>query len=136
MKKILFCLLAAGLIFTQCAKSERVSDCQRTVVIPVDAVTGPTSTHLGQETEIKVRFTVSNGCGNFGRFEETTGGQTHQISILANYEGCNCTTALKEIEAVYLFKPVTAGEHQLIFKNKEGQDMVHRIQVVPVAEAF
>ncbi|GAB3014978.1 hypothetical protein GCM10027051_18300 [Niabella terrae] len=136
MKKIIFCLLAAGLISAQCTKSEGVSDCQRTVVTPADAVTGPTSTNLGQETEIKVRFTVSNGCGNFGEFEETAEGQTHQISILADYAGCNCTTALKEIEAVYLFKPVTAGEHQLIFKNKEGQNIVHTIQVIPVAEAF
>lgn len=77
----------------------------------------------------KVRFTVMNGCGDFGSFEETVSGNTRTIAINAKYEGCVCTEATEIKETVYSFIPTAPGTYTLRFLNTEDTFITKMVTV-------
>lgn len=62
-----------------------------------------------------VAFRVTNGCGQFYSFEQTTA----TIQLIAKYEGCICTenTPLRKI--AYTFNPTVPSTYTLKFKRRK-----------------
>lgn len=76
---------------------------------------------LGETINILVYFRVTNGCGEFKRFVETSNGLTRVIEIEAKYEGLICTQDLPLRNATYKFTPNSPGEY--VFSFKSGPDL-------------
>ncbi|RZK04143.1 MAG: hypothetical protein EOO46_17340 [Flavobacterium sp.] len=118
MKKIFLVLISFALL-TSCANDDNASEsCLSYSEAYVDTVEAiETADAIG--FPFKVSFTVLNGCGDFGSFEETVAGNVVTVNVIAKYEGCICTEALEIKEAVYSFKPTTPGTYTLRFRTSE-----------------
>lgn len=89
----------------------------------------PSTGNVNQTISIPVTFQVINGCGRFGNFIETNDGNTKTITINAKYEGCFCTQAIEQRQAIYNFNPTTPGTYTLNFTQTNGNVLTHTINI-------
>lgn len=115
---LLLCALLA------CHKKNN-STCLSFEKAPIIAVDGPHAAKVNESISIKVSFVVFNGCGQFGRFEESVVENLTKISVIAKYEGCRCTLDIPRRETQYTFVAPSAGEYVMEF---EAVDAEHTIR--------
>jgi hypothetical protein len=113
---ILGCFVVPTLIFSACKKqTEETGECIGYTTAQVIEVTGPNMVLVNQETDYKMKFYLTDGCGNFENVESTSNGYTITISLIAKYKGCICTQVLLYGETSYKFKPTQTGIYYLKF---------------------
>ena len=98
---------------------------------PAVAVNGPETATVNQPVVFDVTFQVSNGCGEFNRFNETNE-FPKEIIALADYEGCVCTQEAKFIIEKYTFTAVAAGNYELRFLTSNQAEPI--IKVITVTD--
>lgn len=76
-----------------------------------------------------IGFRVSNGCGAFETFVQTTDESTITISVLAKYEGCVCTEDAPLRETVYTFNETIPGVYTLKFKMADDNYITKNVTV-------
>jgi hypothetical protein len=117
MFKICLSLLAVFMLNT-CNKDKGA--CESFQKVPAALIEGPDAGSVNQVIRVTVSFHVFNGCGQFGRFEETTTGNTKKISIIAKYSGCICTDDIPTRKATYKFTAVNPGVYYLQFNSSDS----------------
>lgn len=68
------------------------------------------------QNDFEVLFPVTNGCGEFASFKQTTAGNVTTIEVVAKYEGCVCTQDIRLLKSVYNFNQSIPGTYTLKFK--------------------
>jgi hypothetical protein len=118
MKKMIPALLLAVLSFS-CSGDDKNEICLDYAPAPITEVT---EMEPGQAVAAKfnIELTVINGCGEFGKFESVIEGNTVTVVAIGKYVGCVCDQALKQVEGVYEFNPVTPGTYTLKFRQQDG----------------
>jgi len=112
----LFFALLTTACFSCSKEEEAVTLRTTTAPAPVVQVDVPeTAVTAGEGAGLKVYFTVINGCGEFGSFEESLDGQTLTVKVYPHYSKGFCTQALETKEVTYTFKPETNGIYTLRF---------------------
>ena len=95
----------------------------------VNSANCPILGNVNQNIEIPIEFTIYNGCGGFGNFEEKTNGTTKTIKLNAKYEGCICTQPILKVTTTYNFKVSTKGSHTLKFQQTDGTYLTKNITI-------
>ncbi|MDR6967785.1 hypothetical protein J2X31_001797 [Flavobacterium arsenatis] len=117
--KNIFLALIAFTFLGSCASDDNAANCLSYSEAYVDTVAS-IETADAAGFLYKVNFFVGNGCGGFGSFEETVDGNTITIKLIAKFEGCICTEAIEQRDAVYSFIPPASGTYTLKFKDSEN----------------
>ena len=131
MKTYLFLFLAICTL-SGCNNDDNTSldDCPITFETAyVESANAPASGIVGENIAIDVLFNVKNGCGSFNAFEESIMGNSRTIIVSAKYEGCFCTQAIVNLNAIYNFKADVAGEYELKFKSGENDYVLVTISI-------
>ena len=116
------------ILLVSCAQDDATDNCLEFNEAPVETVTVlPADTNGAYP--ITVAFRVSNGCGDFSIFDDTTAGTTTTIKVVAQYEGCICTQDTPLLEATYLFEPTAPGTYTLKFLTYEEEYITETIVV-------
>jgi hypothetical protein len=98
------CITTTLMAFT-CKKDNTENDrCLSFSKASVITVSGATTGSINQDITLAVSFGCSNGCGQFGSFEQVKTGNTFEISVTAKYEGCICTQDLPVRKQTYTFR--------------------------------
>lgn len=114
MKTLYFSFLIVFL-FSCSSNNDTVDNCLE--FKPAGIITvEPNLTTETVENDFEVLFPVTNGCGEFGSFKETTAGNVTTIEVIAKYEGCICTQDIRLLKSVYNFSQTTPGTYTLKFK--------------------
>lgn len=124
---ILFSLIVLSIL--GCNKKQEDRLCLSFNKAPVTKIVGANTASVGQEIILTVSFICNNGCGQFSNFEESTSGNTTNITVNAKYEGCVCTQDLPVRETGYKFKRSQAGTYDLKFLQNENNYLNHTIIV-------
>jgi hypothetical protein len=103
--------------------------CESFKKVPAALIEGPDAGTVNQVITVTVSFAVFNGCGQFGRFEETTTGNTKKISIIAKYSGCICTDDIPTRKATYKFTAVNPGVYYLQFSSSDSTYLIDTLTV-------
>jgi len=72
---------------------------------------------INKPVQVEVQFGVSNGCGQFGKFLESSNGNTRTIEVEAKYIGCICTQDIPIRNTQYEFLTSEPGVYRLMFKS-------------------
>jgi hypothetical protein len=123
------CIIATLMAFT-CKKEDTANNkCLSFAKAPVTAVTGPATGSINQDINLTVSFACSNGCGQFGSFEQARTGNTFEISVTAKYEGCVCTQDIPVRQQTYTFRASQPGTYLLNFVQQNNTFVTHTIVV-------
>lgn len=117
-------------IFTYSCNSNGDEDkCISNTTAFVTSVNSTETANVDEEVSIEVSFQVNNGCGGFGKFNETVDGNTRFIEVEALYKGCICTQSISTITVDYSFIPESPGDYQLNFKSSSSDDITVSLKV-------
>jgi len=123
--KVLNCIvliLSCSLILScNTNNDDQAGDCISYGIGYVTAVDAPTNANVNEIINIKIKFQVFNGCGQFGKYVETQNGAVRTIEVEAKYEGCICTQDIPVRTINYVFKADRPGEYTLNFKSSETE---------------
>jgi len=99
-----------------CDKKNKNPNCEAFEKVPIIVVEAPDSGRINQDILVDVTFVVFNGCGQFGRFEESIEKNLVRISLITKYSGCHCTTDIHQRTPTYHYKTSTPGVYTLQFE--------------------
>ncbi len=91
-------------LFLSCSRKHHSDTCISYNQAPVSNIEGPKSGSVNQEIDITVSFDCMNGCGQFGRFEQSSKDNATEIKVIAKYEGCVCSDNVPTLQSIYKFK--------------------------------
>ncbi|MBS1752883.1 MAG: hypothetical protein R2765_12490 [Ferruginibacter sp.] len=115
--------------FLSCDKTPDDNKCLSYTQAPVTKVEGPNTGNVNQDINLIVSFGCFNGCGQFGKFEQTSDGDTTTINVIAKYEGCICTQDAPIRQTTYKFKATQPGIYFLKFLQTEKAYLTDTIQI-------
>jgi hypothetical protein len=119
MKKLSYIFILICFLLNACSESQTPNECASFVETGIEGVELiPTVDMIG--ATFKVDFGISNGCGKFNKFVETTNGNTIIIKVLAKYEGCICTQDASIKSTNYVFTTAITGTYNLKFQKADG----------------
>lgn len=126
MKTILsLALLICTATFYSCEKEK----CVENRMAYATNVEAPSTGRTGDVVLIDVDFSVSNVCGQFGSFLESTDGNTRTIGISANYVGCGCHTLPPVRHVQYEFLTFEPGAYTLRFRKNQSEFIEVEIEI-------
>src|SRR5687768_13257600 len=108
-------LIALNVVMSTGCNKPGNDDCVSYEYAPVVSVTGPVLAAVNQAVNLNVQYTLANGCGQSGVFEEVTVQNTTTIKVKAKYVGCMCTQALVAKQMPYNFIATQPGTYLLRF---------------------
>ena len=121
-------LVLSLFILPGCGKSEEAV-CDYQVKAYPSNVSGATTASVNQEIDLTITFAVTNSCGTFGTFTESTVGNTTTVDVAARYTGCTCNQAPVLRTTVYKFKRAAAGTYTLQFYQTQTTFLTYTIIV-------
>ena len=129
--KLIFRMLFISLsvLFLSCSRKHHSNNCISYNQAPVSNIEGPKSGSVNQVIDITVSFDCINGCGQFGRFEQTSKDNTTLIKVIAKYEGCVCTDNMPTLQSIYKFKAKKSGTYLLKFLQADNVYLTDTIVV-------
>lgn len=127
MKSIYFSLVV--LFLFSCSTDDSADNCSAFGPANVETVVQSTTADAASFL-FNVAFRVSNGCGQFSSFEQTTVGNVTTIQVIAKYEGCICTQDLPIRETVFIYNQTVSGTYTLKFKMADD-NFVTKTVVIP-----
>ena len=107
---------AITVLLIGCGKKNKNPDCGKFEQVPVLEVDAPASGRINEDIPVVVNFVVFNGCGQFGRFEESVEKNLININLIAKYSGCICTDDIPGRTTTYHFKTSRPGRYILKFE--------------------
>jgi hypothetical protein len=103
------------ILLTACDKKEN-RNCDSFQKVPVIETESAYSGIVNSVVPVKVTFIVFNGCGQFGRFEQTIHQNLIRIRVIAHYSGCICTADIPRRTATYSFIASKPGTYVVQFE--------------------
>ncbi len=129
-KLSIFIFLGYSLQFLSgCTIDNEEDNCIRYAGANVEQVNGSHSGTVNQIIPIEISFWCTDGCGQFGNFEQVTNGDTTNINIVAEYRGCVCTQDLPLRNTIYQFTRNTPGIYTLSFRFSTDSSIHHTITI-------
>jgi len=122
-------ILATVAMFTSCNKAEEDLQCSETKIAKVLKVEGPKSININTALTLNISIEGLNGCAGFGNYSEKNIGNTSEIIVAANYQGCVCSEALVTLVVPYKFIKSTAGNYILKFSQPDNSFITYNITV-------
>ncbi len=113
--KTLYLSFLVLFLFNCSSNNDTVDNClefKPTGMITVE----PNSDTENVPNDFEIMFPVTNGCGEFNSFKQTTAGNVTTIEVVAKYEGCICTQDVRLLKSVYNFNQTIPGTYILKFK--------------------
>jgi hypothetical protein len=127
MKPLNVFILLAAVVMAGChKKSVPDQDCLKYANTFVNRIDKASSSADGSTT---VYFPVSNGCGQFHKFNEKKEGNTRIITVEAVYKGCMCTMMLPERQATYKLATKNPGTYYLKFSSGENEYQIDTVVI-------
>lgn len=128
-QKNLVILFSLTLLLISCKKNKENSHCLSFTNAAVTNIEGSNTALVNQEIVLTISFQCTNGCGQFGSFEETTIGNIIQVSVKAKYEGCVCTQDVPIRTTQYKFRKSQSGSFEIRFLQNNNSYLSHTIVV-------
>lgn len=124
MKTKLTLFLSILLLLIMSCSKEEDNTCIENKIAYVTSINTPSTGFVNQNITIEVSFGVNNGCGNFGKFNETQNGNTKTIEVEAKYVGCVCTLDAPIRKTNYVFKTQNTGNYTLKYKSSATEFII------------
>ena len=115
---------AMALLLIGCDKKNKNPNCEKYEQVPVVEVDAPDSGTINNDIPVGVTFVVFNGCGQFGKFEESIEKKLVSIKLIAKYSGCICTDDIPRRTTTYHFNASTPGVYILQFEGARNTPAV------------
>ena len=128
-QKNIVILFSLALLLISCKKNKENSNCLSYTNAAVTNIAGPNAALVNQEIVLAISFQCTNGCGQFGSFEENSVGNIIQVTVKAKYEGCICTQDLPIRTSQYKFKKSQPGSFELRFLQSNNSYLSHTVVV-------
>lgn len=128
-QKNIVILFSFALLLLSFKKNKENSNCLSYTNAAVTNIAGPNTAFVNQEIVLTISFQCTNGCGQFGSFEETSLGNNINITVKAKYEGCICTQDFPIRTTQYKFKKSQSGSFELRFLQSNNSYLSHTIVV-------
>ena len=118
-------------LFFSCDDNEddNNDDCLSYKTAYITSVEAPATGTVNEVVNIEVNFQVTNGCGNFEKFIETTNDNIKTIEVEAKYEGCICTTDIPIRTVTYQFLTQDSGNYELRFKSSDSEYIIVNLSI-------
>lgn len=129
LDQVFFCFFLIITLFSCTKEQDDGSKCFSITKAPVTKIEGANSATINQEIILTISFGCSNGCGQFGNFDEVTSGNVTMITVNAKYEGCICTHDIPTRQITYKFKKSQPGIFDLKFSQLGNTYLQHTIIV-------
>jgi len=113
-------------MLSNCKKDDKCIDYKQA---PVTATNTPATGIVNQDIAINVSFGCTNGCGQFGKLEETTQGNIRTIKITAKYEGCTCIMIAPILQTTYKFRTSNSGTYYLKFLQNDNVYLIDTLTI-------
>lgn len=112
------------------AEEETKEECIEYGTAPVHDVILHIDENPEHDSYFELYFTVKNGCGKFEKLDiKRKDKDTFFISVLAKYEGCYCTSVLKEIKEYCLIENIDITENIVFeFNTLSDINLVKRVK--------
>lgn len=123
--KLIALLFALAGIGVACSVDDGENYCFVTQATPAMGVTGPSATTVNVPITLNVTYAPYGSCGKFNRFYEKAATFPKEITIVVDYEGCNCPPTEELRMEPYVFTATTPGEYVLKFLT--GDDIIPSI---------
>jgi len=134
-KFIALLIFAAG-IGAACSVDDNDNYCFSSAYVPISAVTGPTTTKINVPITFNVSYLPGGTCGKLNHIVEskltTEEPLKKSISVLVNFEGCQCPATDKVLTDPYTFTASTVGSYELKFLTKDSAAPI--IKTITVTE--
>lgn len=122
MKTIKFKFIALLVILAgiggACSLDDSDNYCFQTKATPILGVSGPTGTTVNTPLTLNVTYTPYGSCGAFNTFSQTST-FPKEITLIVDYEGCECPPTEELRTQPYVFTATTPGEYVLKFKTDD-----------------
>lgn len=128
-QKNIILLFSLALLLISCKKNKENSNCLFFTNAAVTNIAGPNTAFVNQEIVLTISFQCTNGCGQFGSFEENSVGNNINVTVKAKYEGCVCTQDFPIRTIQYKFKKSQSGSFELRFLQNNNSYLSHTIVV-------
>ncbi len=128
-QKNIVIFFSLALLLVSCKKNKENSNCLSYTNAAVTNIAGPNTAFVNQEIVLTISFQCTNGCGQFGSFEETSLGNNINVTVKAKYEGCICTQDIPIRTTQYKFKKSQSGSFELRFLQSNNSYLSHTIVV-------
>lgn len=119
----------ATIILSGCKKTQHDKECLSYTKAPVIKIEGLNTGLVNQDISLTVYFGCFSGCGQFGKFEQTSNGNTTTINVIAKYQGCICTQDAPIRQTIYNFKGSQPGTYYLKFFQTENAYLTYMLTV-------
>ena len=116
-------------LFLSCSDDNEKENCYATDISYVISTDAPAQGRVNEIINIPVEFAVYNGCGDFGKFNETQNGNTIIIEVQAVYEGCICPMNVPVITVDYKFYTTVPGTYYLKFKSNPAEYIIDTLRI-------
>ncbi|MFP9114500.1 hypothetical protein ACLI1A_11195 [Flavobacterium sp. RHBU_3] len=87
---------------------------------PILGVSGATTTTINTPITFSVGVQISNSCGAFNSFSETSG-FPKDITAIVDYNGCSCDQTESSLTEEYTFTATAAGTYELRFQTDDTE---------------
>lgn len=95
----------------------------------VNSAIVPVTGIVNNQIQIPIKFSVNNGCGNYGNLTETNVANTKTLTVYAQYLGCVCTQVIGEVITNYTFTPTTTGLQIIKIAQPDGTFLSYSINI-------
>lgn len=112
--------LAALIGISACSLSNDEPYCFVRTGTPIVGVSGATTTTINTPITFNVGIKISNSCGAFNSFSETSG-FPKEITAIVDYNGCDCDQTESNISKDYSFTATAAGTYELRFQTDDTE---------------
>lgn len=127
--QILLLTLITGFTVLSCSDNNDERECRAQEIAYINEVDAPATAKVGETVAIDVTFSMTNTCGEFSRFVETSDEQGLIIRVEADYKGCICGHTIIEDTQSYEFSPQSAGIYELNFRSSPSEFITVNIEV-------
>jgi hypothetical protein len=89
--------------------------CTSTGYASIVSAIGPKTIGVNQPAVFAIGYTLGTSCGTLGSVTAVPSGNTVQVGVSANYNGCACNATTTVSQTTYQFQAATAGTYRIQF---------------------
>jgi hypothetical protein len=89
--------------------------CNTTSYVPIVSATGPKTIGVNQPAVFAIGYALGSSCGTLSNVTAVPSGNTLQVGVVGNYNGCACNTTTTVSQTTYQFQAATPGTYYVQF---------------------
>jgi hypothetical protein len=112
---VILSVVALGATTLSSCLSTQEPTCNSTSFAPIVSAIGPRTVGVNQLAVFAIGYTLGSSCGTLNNVTAVPNGNTVQVGVAANYNGCACNSTTTVSQTTYQFQATTAGTYRIQF---------------------